>query len=180
MAGKVCKVCGNLAPHLTKGRCNTCAMYFYRHGCDRPPDLIRRQRRKPSRQARKGSGGFCTNCELELALCRGLCNACYLYRLRHGVDRPDRLWLAEQPCKRCGRPPGDLRMTDGYCRTCYSYKWKNDKERPLEWIRKAAPLGWCGCGKPALTVELVLGQEVGLCAVCEGLREGAKKGEVEK
>jgi hypothetical protein len=64
---------------LARGRCNTCYVYWRRHGVERP------QGPRPRRP--------CQTCgQLVQQFHRGRCNACYQYWYRHGVERPPALW----------------------------------------------------------------------------------------
>jgi hypothetical protein len=60
-----------------------CAMYWKRHGVERPPE--------PARGA--ATQRACTNCgELTWNLTRGRCPTCYSHWRRRGEDRPPAMW----------------------------------------------------------------------------------------
>jgi hypothetical protein len=85
MATRTCRICGRSFPpgyYFTQGRCQMCAVYWRRHGAERPQGL---RTPRPPRS--------CQTCgQLVQQFHRGRCNACYQYWYARGQERPPRLW----------------------------------------------------------------------------------------
>jgi hypothetical protein len=95
-----------------------CAMYWRRHGVERPAGPPRS--RLPPR--------LCVNCgQPTLRPARGLCDACYKYWRRHGVERPLGL-RAPRPCQTCGQLVQQFHR--GRCNAGYQYWLRTGHERP--------------------------------------------------
>jgi hypothetical protein len=125
-----CANCGQPRPHMARGRCNTCYVYFRRNGRDRPPEGC----------ARRANAGPSKNCGRPASSSyRGYCRACHMYWWKHGTDRPPQGFAYREhagPCKNCGQPaPSDRR---GYCRPYHRYQGRYGVERPARlWPRTA-------------------------------------------
>lgn len=125
-----------------------------------------------TRRSRNAPPPLCSRCHVNFATCRrGLCNTCYWYKLKHGVDRPAYLW--RDKCIVCGKPRQDDRrdgFARGRCATCNKYRYKFGRDRTQDAVKRQAPHGWCECGKPAVevvTVTIGRTQEIlPLCAEC--------------
>lgn len=125
-----------------RGRCMSCYRYFLQHGHDRPPEQRRRRKDDPPK--------LCTRCRQAFAIrTKTLCDACYQYKRVTGRNRPRHLW-AEQ-CKQCGKPR-QRGFTGGLCAVCYNYRRRYGRDRPIESIKTHAPLGYCDCGQPAVSI----------------------------
>jgi hypothetical protein len=88
MATRTCRICGrDCLPerYLTEGRCPMCAIYWRRHGAERPP--------QPSGDLKRPGLQACSHCgRLAPRRSQGRCLACYQYGRRTGQERPARLW----------------------------------------------------------------------------------------
>jgi hypothetical protein len=138
MTERVCRICGRpCAPRQQRaGRCVMCAMYWSRHGVERPAG--------PPRSILLPRP--CTHCgRLTTTPARGWCNACYRYWRRHHAQRPLDLH-SPRPCQTCGRLVQQFHR--GRCNPCYQYWSRTGRERPQHPPRRARaeprPCGNCG------------------------------------
>ena len=147
-----CINCGSKIGNATYSElCNTCYIYRYRNGTDRPP--------KPPR--------WCIVCGGLHIKAKGMCDSCYMYQWEFHRVRPRHLWDDDLKCKNCKKPLSlDRRPTKGKCYNCYMYSHKFGKERPPR-IWGVTSFGWCECGQPA--VNIVKG--MALCGGCEALEK---------
>jgi len=159
----LCTIC-NERPTFTKGRCQRCSTYYYRHGSERPACPTTR-----------GVYASCINCGREQINGYGRCRACRQYVLRKGIERPKELWQrriqeAELPrwCKNCGNPSimGYMR-----CTSCYRYWYNHGKERPRKYFQDDPVCKTCG-----IPLDAVLRKKSGRCERCyEYLRRFKKE-----
>ena len=151
MTTRACRVCGRVdrpGSGFSHGRCQMCAIYWRRHGVDRPP-----QPPRPPATLRP-----CTHCgRLTWEPRRGRCDPCYRYWYRSGIERP----LGPRPprpCQTCGQLVRLLRR--GRCPACYMYWYRHGVERPLG-PRPPPPLRPC-----QTCARLVPAFHQGRCPAC--------------
>ncbi len=102
-----------------------CAMYWRRHGVERPPQVPRGA----------ATLRLCRRCGQPTAQPRrGWCNRCYQYWWRYHVERPLRP-RPLRPCQTCGQLVQEFHR--GRCNPCYQYWYRTGRERPPElWQRR--------------------------------------------
>lgn len=166
---KNCIICGEdvRGRYVCRGRCSKCYAYLKRHGIERPTNLSTSRPRPQDRAP-------CSNCKKAPVLSRGMCRACYAYWWKHRKPRPARRY--RDVCWHCKRPLNSetCSMFNGWCNNCYVYKRKYGRDRSKEILQKYAPLGWCDCGQPAVTlleyesyyIPDQLMEPLRLCIVC--------------
>ena len=99
-----------------------------------------------------------------------LCNGCYLYRKRHGVDRPEgvrRRHVEKGTCENCQRAPVRYRKL---CSACYAYCVKNGRQRPRRLYARRQSCKNCGIPRSA-----VRHLEKGRCPNCASYRRRTGK-----
>lgn len=155
LSWRYCHNCGVGKAGQRTGLCKACYKYKNRLGVDRPEYLW--------------SGSYCHNCNQRKIYSFGLCRNCYEYQRSHGYPRPRHLWTKH--CLQCGLPAASgVKLTKGECPACYSYRLRTGKPRDKQLRHSQAPLGWCECGKKAVTVTRVqvgaLTETFPLCESC--------------
>lgn len=117
------RICAN--PHCqrqdirTRGRCQACYAFLYRHGRDiRPEEMGDRYRTDEP----------CQNCKERPIRARDRCHRCYKYWMRTGRERPSANQArANGLCANCGRRPP---YRQGRCRSCYAYLQQHQEDKP--------------------------------------------------
>jgi len=107
------------------------------------------------------------NCDSKNVYCLGLCNPCYSYKKRTGLDRPKRLIHRIKPaikenapkwCVNCGNT--EL-VAFQRCNACYQYWITHHKDRPAYyWYDE---IKCKNCGKPLANEK---GRVKGRCQLC--------------